>query len=144
MWNIYDNNGQILAIIIKHDFDKPGISFCTPDDFSQQMAYMHHPKGHVIAPHTHNEVRREVLFTKEVLVIKKGRLRCDFYSDEQEYIKSVEIEAGDVILLASGGHGFVCLEETEMYEIKQGPYAGDKDKTRFSPVSEEEIKIISE
>ena len=38
-----------------------------------------------------------------------------------------------MLLLASGGHGFECLEETEMFEIKQGPYAGDADKTRFAP-----------
>jgi hypothetical protein len=40
---------------------------------------------------------------------------------------------GDVILLAGGGHGFEMLEETEIIEVKQGPYDGDKDKTRFEP-----------
>ena len=126
-------DGLLLAIIVRHDYDKPGISFFTPNDFSQQLAYMHHPAGHVILPHVHNEVRREVLYTKEVLVIKKGKMRCDFYSDNHEYLKSEVVGTGDVILLANGGHGFECLEETEMFEIKQGPYAGDADKTRFEP-----------
>ena len=144
MWNICDDAGETLAIVIKHDFDEKGITFCTPDDYSQQMAYMHHEAGHVILPHVHNEVKREVLYTKEVLVIKKGKMRCDFYSDDQEYIKSIELESGDVILLASGGHGFVCLEETEMYEIKQGPYAGEKDKTRFEPVADSNLKVCKE
>lgn len=130
---IKDQNANVLAIIVKATYDKPGISFVTPDDYSQQLAYMHHPKGHVILPHVHNEVKREVLYTKEVLVIKKGKLRCDFYTDNQEYLKSVILEDGDVILLASGGHGFECLEETQMYEIKQGPYAGENDKVRFEP-----------
>ncbi len=144
MWNITDDSGNTLAIVIKHDYNKEGITFCTPDDYSQQLAYMHHPQGHVILPHVHNEVKREVLFTKEVLVIKKGKLRCDFYTDDHEYIKSIEVGAGDVLLLASGGHGFVCLEETEMYEIKQGPYAGEKDKTRFEAVPEDALKIVEE
>ncbi|MBP3196390.1 MAG: hypothetical protein J6N21_05225 [Butyrivibrio sp.] len=144
MWEIFDDSGKTLAIVIKHDYDKPGITFCTPDDFSQQLAYMHHPAGHVILPHVHNEVKREVLFTKEVLVLKKGRLRCDFYTDAHEYIKSIELVGGDVILLASGGHGFVCLEETEMYEVKQGPYAGEMDKTRFEAVSDDSLKIVDE
>ena len=144
MWEIFDDSGKTLAIVIKHDYDKPGITFCTPDDFSQQLAYMHHPTGHVILPHVHNEVKREVLFTKEVLVLKKGRLRCDFYTDAHEYIKSIELVGGDVILLASGGHGFVCLEETEMYEIKQGPYAGEMDKTRFEAVSDDSLRIVDE
>lgn len=130
---IYDQDKHIIAIIVKGNYDKPGISFFTPDDFSQQLAYMHHPEGHVILPHIHNEVKREVLYTKEVLVLKKGKLRCDFYTEQKEYLESVIVEAGDVLLLASGGHGFECLEETEMFEIKQGPYAGEADKTRFEP-----------
>lgn len=36
------------------------------------------------------------------------------------------------------GHGFEILEETEMIEVKQGPYAGEQDKTRFDA----EIKEI--
>ena len=85
---IKDQNDNVLAIIVKANYDKPGISFVTPDDYSQQLAYMHHPQGHVILPHIHNEVKREVLYTKEVLVIKKGKLRCDFYSLEKEYLES--------------------------------------------------------
>ena len=133
IFNVCDNNGKILAIIIKATYNKDGITFVTPDDFSQQLAYMHHTAGHVILPHIHNEVKREILYTKEVLVIKKGKLRCDFYTDEKQYIKSECVESGDVILLASGGHGFECIEETEMIEIKQGPYAGELDKERFEP-----------
>lgn len=124
---------EIRAIIVRNSYSKPGITFVTPDDYSQQLAYMHHPKGHIILPHVHNEVKREVLYTKEVLVIKSGRLRCDFYSEAKTYEKSVVIETGDVILLVSGGHGFECLEEVEMLEVKQGPYTGEGDKTRFDP-----------
>ncbi len=130
---VKSDDGVLLALIVRHNYDKNGISFFTPDDFSQQLAFMHHPAGHVILPHVHNEVKREVLYTKEVLVIKKGKMRCDFYSDNQEYLKSEIVKTGDVILLANGGHGFECLEETEMFEIKQGPYAGEADKTRFEP-----------
>ena len=130
---ILDGNNNVMAIIVTADFDKEGVSFVTPDSYSQQLAYMHHPAGHVILPHIHNVVKREILYTKETLIIKKGRLRCDFYTENKEYIRSVIINAGDVILLVSGGHGFECIEEIEMYEIKQGPYAGENDKIRFEP-----------
>jgi hypothetical protein len=33
------------------------------------------------------------------------------------------------------------LEEIEMIEVKQGPYAGDNDKTRFDGVSAEQVTI---
>jgi len=130
-----------MAIVIPSSYNKQGIEFFTPDDFSQQLAYMHHPKGKLIQPHVHNLIMREVHFTQEVLVIRKGRVRVDFFSTAQEYLESCVLETGDVILLASGGHGFEMLEETEMIEIKQGPFAGDKDKTRFdATVSELKIR----
>jgi mannose-6-phosphate isomerase-like protein (cupin superfamily) len=130
-----ENNGELLAIIIKHNFSATGINFFTPNDFSQQLAYMNHPAGKVIEPHVHNPVSREVYFTQEVLLLKRGRLRVDFFDQDQNYLESRILEPGDVILLASGGHGFEVLEEIEMIEVKQGPYAGDADKTRFPGVS---------
>lgn len=136
------HNGTLLAIIIPHDYRKPGITFCTSDDLSQQMAYMEHPTGHVIAAHVHNPVKREVHYTKETLIIRHGKLRVDFYDDDRTYIESTVISDGDVILLVSGGHGFKVLEAVEMIEVKQGPYAGDGDKTRFPGISDDACKMM--
>ena len=132
---------QLLAVIVSRDFDKPGIHFFTPNDLSQQLAYMRHPAGKVIDPHVHNPVDRSVQYTQEVLFIKRGRLRVDFYDNDQTYIESRVLHAGDVILLATGGHGFEVLDEVEMIEVKQGPYAGDQDKTRFEGVTAELVVI---
>jgi mannose-6-phosphate isomerase-like protein (cupin superfamily) len=125
---------KLLAIIVSHRFNAEGISFFTSNELSQQLAYMRHPAGRVIQPHVHNPVRREVHYTQEVLIIKRGKLRVDFYSEACAYLTSRVLEAGDVILLATGGHGFEVLEEIEMIEVKQGPYAGDSDKTRFKAI----------
>lgn len=135
-------NGKTLAIIIKNDYSKDGVEFFTPNDFSQQLAYMKHPKGKRIDAHTHNIVPREVSYTKEVLIIRKGKLRVDFYEDNQTYIESHIVEQGDIILLAFGGHGFECLEEVEMIEVKQGPYLGEQDKVRFAGIDSKEVKIV--
>jgi hypothetical protein len=131
----------MLALILRASFHKQGIEFFTPSDFSQQLGYMNRPKGYVIPPHVHNPVAREVQFTKEVLFIKSGRVRVDFYDDAQRYLESRILETGDVILLAYGGHGFEMLEPCEMIEVKQGPYAGDGDKTRFEPVPSSKVCI---
>ncbi len=139
---ITDVNKNILAIILRREFSQQGIHFLTPDEFSQQLAYMKHPAGKTIVPHVHNEVQREVLFTQEVLIIKKGKLRADFYNKEQQYIESYILREGDVVLLVQGGHGFQVLEDIEMIEVKQGPYVGDQDKTRFISINENQIKII--
>jgi mannose-6-phosphate isomerase-like protein (cupin superfamily) len=125
-------NGQVMAIIISHRFNEKGIHFFTPNEFSQQLAYMNHPAGKIIEPHYHNAVQRNVVFTQEVLVIKKGKLKVDFYDDDLNYSESRILEAGDVILLSAGGHGFEVIEDLEMIEVKQGPYQGEADKTRFN------------
>jgi hypothetical protein len=65
----------------------------------------------------------------------------DFYSDEQAYLESTILEAGDVVLLVQGGHGFEMLEATEIIEIKQGPYAGDRDKQRFDGVDTDRVQL---
>ena len=138
--NIYDGE-NLLAIIISSQFDKPGISFFTPDDFSQQLAYMKHPKGKIIQPHIHNPVPRKVEYTQEILFIKSGKIRIDFYDLKQNYLESYILSQHDVILLIKGGHGFEVLEEIEMFEVKQGPYVGENDKTRFIGIDNKNLKI---
>ncbi len=132
---------KLLSIIIRKNFEKDGIEFFTPDDFSQQLAYMKREKDYVIAPHVHNAISRDVQYTKEVLYIKSGKVRVDFYDDDKEYLESTILEAGDVILLAFGGHGFEMIEESEMIEVKQGPYVGEMDKVRFEPVNKAKLNI---
>ena len=122
----------LFAIIVRSKFSSDGISFFTDPLLSQQLAFMKHPKGKFIDPHIHNPVPREVLYTNEVLWIKKGTLRVDFYSNEREFLESRKLYQGDVILLVGGGHGFFVENDVEFFEVKQGPYAGESDKTRFA------------
>ena len=121
-----------IALIIRSNYDEPGIHFFTPDSFSQQVAYMKHPAGHKISPHVHNMVTRQVLYTQEVLFIRHGRIKVRLYASNKEYIGERILSTGDLILLCGGGHSFEMLEETAMIEVKQGPYSGENDKTRFT------------
>lgn len=129
-----NHQGQMLALILRAGYRADGIRFFTPNDFSQQLGYMSRPCGYVIPPHVHNPVAREVQFTKEVLFIKSGKVRVDFYDDDQKYLESRVLGQGDVVLLAFGGHGFEMIEDSEIIEVKQGPYCGDADKTRFTGI----------
>jgi hypothetical protein len=135
------HNSKVFAIIIRSDFNSTGIQFFTPNEYSQQLAYMNRAEGYVIHPHLHNTVHREVHVTQEVLYIKSGKVRVDFYDNHKVYIESRILNKGDVILLAFGGHGFHMLEASEIIEIKQGPYVGDKDKSQFDPVDSNLLKI---
>jgi mannose-6-phosphate isomerase-like protein (cupin superfamily) len=135
------NDGKVLSVIIKASYRREGIQFFTSSDFSQQLGYMNRAKGYSIPPHRHNLVERKVTLTQEVLYIKSGKVRVDFYDDDQVYLESRVLEQGDVILLASGGHGFEMLEDSEMIEVKQGPYCGEEDKVRFDAIKKDQLII---
>jgi len=132
---------ELLSIIIRADYKSEGIEFFTPGKFSQQLAYMNRQKNYVIPPHVHNIVQRGVNLTQEVLLIKSGKVRVDYYDNDRNYLESRILYRGDVVLLAYGGHGFEMLEDSEMIEVKQGPYAGEMDKVRFDPVEKEKLEI---
>jgi len=132
-----ENNTQIenichglesIALIVRADYDLPGIHFFTPGSFSQQVAHMKHPKGHKIKAHIHNMITRQVLYTQEVLVVRSGKVKVTLYSSSTKYICERILLSGDLILLCGGGHAFEMLEETSLFEIKQGPFAGEGDK----------------
>ena len=88
---------KLLAIILRTNYEKKGIDFFTPSDFSQQLGYMNRCKGYRIQPHIHNEVERTINYTQEVLFIKRGVVRVDFYRADNTYLKSNVLNTGDVI-----------------------------------------------
>lgn len=126
----YDKKGILMATVIPRDYSARGINFITNDDSYMQVAYMGHEEGHEIQPHFHNPLNRVVGYTCETLIIKRGILEVNLY-DEQILFKSFKLYSGDILTLYSGGHGFRIIEPVEMVEIKQGPYMGENDKTRF-------------
>ncbi len=126
--------GGLVAILIRKNYSAEGIEFFTDPESSQQLGYMRRPAGYEVVPHKHKKVERVVQLTQEVLFIKSGSCRLDLYDADDQLDVSIVLNAGDVVLLAEGGHGLVMLEETEIIEVKQGPFSGEMDKTRFSPV----------
>lgn len=133
------NGNQFLGLIIRKDYHETGIQFLTDDQSPQQLGYMNRAKGYVIAPHVHNVVPRTVELTQEVLIIQRGKVRVDYYDDNQQYLESRIANEGDILFLGYGGHGFKMLEETEIVEVKQGPYCGMMDKVRFEPINDNEV-----
>ena len=146
IWNIYYIHGvnmnksyeeikykdEIIAIILRSDFNSDSIEFFSPPEFSQQLGYLPHKKGSKIKSHFHIKIDRKITLTQEVLLMKKGKVRVDLYTKEKKHLASRELGTGDLIFLCSGGHGFEVLEDTEMIEVKQGPYSGkQKDKEVF-------------
>ena len=133
---------KLLALIVRGTYRKKrGITFFTPNESTQQFGYMKHKKKYIIKPHLHKKRITKILYTTEVILLLKGILRVDFYSDAKNYLFSKILKQKDIIMLVHGGHGFKVLKEVEMLEIKQGPYSLIKDKIKFENIDEKKIKI---
>ena len=127
--------GNLLyAILISADFkpDEESINFLTPGEFSQQLGVMLRKKGYRVDAHKHNLVDRTVRVTQEILIVRSGRCLIRIYDEiSQIQIYEFEVKTGDTVMLCNGAHSIDFLENTFIIEVKQGPYLGDLDKTRF-------------
>lgn len=130
---IDDATGAELALVIRANYGMPGINFVTGDESVHQLGVLKWPQGHRIEAHLHNPMTRTIDSTQEVLFIRAGTVRVDLYTEDHSYHSSLTLTAGDVIFLASGGHGFEIVEDADIVEVKQGPYRGEGEKTRFHP-----------
>ena len=138
---VIEHEGVELGSIVSSKYHSSGIGFFSKDNDGLQLGYMNRPDNYVIAPHTHNKIKREVFFTEEILFIRSGMVRVDFYDDNQQYIESHMVHGGDIVILKAGGHGFKIIERADIFEVKQGPYLGTQDKVRFEPIADEETVI---
>ena len=124
--------GEVYAIIVPSGYQPTAVDFITPNSYSLQLACMNRPKGNRVQEHIHLNIKREINNTQEVLVFRKGSAKVDFYTQEKKYLGSENVQAGDIVLFAQGGHGLEFGEETDVIEIKQGPYFDIEEKQKFN------------
>lgn len=112
---------------------KDGLNFFSQDEDFIQVGIWGYGAGKELKAHIHNEVRREVLWTQEVLFVRSGKIRANIFDTSETKVSELEVKAGDVIILLRGGHGYDILEEgTQVLEIKNGPYVGpEQDRRRL-------------
>ena len=125
------HHDKTLCIIVRGLPAPKATTFYTPNDFNLQVGNIVYPAGGEIPRHSHRKVERNVSGTSEVLVVQKGRMIVDLYTDDHKLVCSREVTPGDVLVLVSGGHGFRLIEDTVLLEVKQGPYSGIQEKDRF-------------
>jgi quercetin dioxygenase-like cupin family protein len=123
--------GPLLALLLAGRDDPAETTFPTPDELNLQVGFVVYPAGGEIQRHDHRPLERQLVGTPEVLVVRSGRCEIDLYDHDRQYVATRELGAGDVILIAGGGHGFRMLEDTVLLEVKQGPYTGLDEKERF-------------
>ena len=81
------NKKNLYALIVRRNYKKKkGVNFFTDKNATQQFGYMNHGKNHFIKPHTHRNFIRKINKTAEVLFVKNGILRIDFYASKTKYL----------------------------------------------------------
>lgn len=126
-----NHDGKVLCLIVRKAPSPDKTTFFTGNDCSLQVGKIVYPKDGTIPRHDHKPVERHVSGTSEVLIVEKGRMIADIYTEARELHSSHEVGPGDVVILLGGGHGFRLLEDTILIEVKQGPYSARLDKERF-------------
>jgi hypothetical protein len=122
---------KLLAIIISAGAEFPTTTFFTPADFLQQGGFVVYPAGGKVAAHGHTLVERHLIGTAETVMVRRGKAILKLFDNAHQVVAERMMTAGDIVMLVSGGHGFTMLEDTILFEIKQGPYTGLEEKERF-------------
>ena len=128
--NIFVENIN-FGFIIYNDYKSDETNFMTDSKLPLQFAHMSFKKNETIQAHEHNTFKREVSNINEVLIVKSGSIRVNFFNKKVKVHDEI-INKGDIIFLQDGGHSFEFLEDSRIFEIKNGPYFGEiKDKVKF-------------
>ncbi len=128
---IKTKNDILTTIIIQRDFRPNNTTFVTSPELAQQVGFVVYPADGVIKRHIHKNVDRRNISSSEALIVREGKLEIDIYDQDKSLVATRHLEAGDFVLMVSGGHGFRISEATILLEIKLGPYAGADDKELF-------------
>tara|TARA_B100001057_G_C22855113_1_gene952401 strand:- start:3183 stop:3596 length:414 start_codon:yes stop_codon:yes gene_type:complete len=129
---IHKKKNYALIIRNKIQFKRKGVNFLTKDQDLLQVGFLKHNKNHIIKSHIHIKRKRIVNYSSEVLIIKKGELKVNFFDNYKKKIPKTKIlYKNDIIILFQGGHGFEVNKNCQIIEVKQGPYLKRKDKKLF-------------
>ncbi len=91
-----------------------------------QLVTLKHPKGAYLKAHMHAPKKRVTASLQECLIVKKGRIKLDLYGHDKEFHKCLYMNPGEIFVLAKGGYGIKLMEDSELIELKNGPFVEDK------------------
>lgn len=114
----------LIAIRVKK-LKKGSVPLTDPTESLQLIAYKHR-KGKYTKPHIHKPKKRVTRKLQECLVVIKGKIKVDLYTPDKKFFKYIYLSAGEAVMLINGGHGVHVLKDSEIFEIKNGPFIEDK------------------
>ena len=134
MSRVIEAGGERVAVYLPAASWTEGLRFFSEDGDFVQVGVWGYDKGIKLQPHIHNEVRREVTRTQEVVFVKQGKVAASIFDEGGSLVERLELGIGDTLILLKGGHGYEILEDgTQVLEVKNGPYPGAEiDRRRLA------------
>ena len=132
--------GEVVAIVMRSTTTQGHRDFVTDTTHQLQFGAFKLDANTEISPHRHLPVERNLSGTPEFLFVQTGTLTVSFYDVPADFTGKItfdricfttDLKAGQAILIFGGTHGFNTKEGCDFFELKQGPYAGLKDKIKF-------------
>ncbi len=126
------HNNTRLAIYIGRKWDD-GLHFFSEDNDFQQVGVWCYNKGKRLLPHKHIKAERKIDRTQEVIFVRNGKVRVEIFGLDGKLVENHILEKNDTMIFLAGGHGYEILENnTQVLEVKNGPYLGsEKDRVRI-------------
>lgn len=118
------HNNNLIAIRIKKL--KKGITPLSNPNEPLQLVLHKRSSGEYTKAHSHAPKKRITEKLQECLVVTKGKIKIDFYTSDKRRFKSIYLSAGEAVVFMNGGHGVHVLKDSEIIEIKNGPFIEDK------------------
>lgn len=138
-------NGVTIGIFLPRDHSPAKTQFVTPLDEPLQLGIGVFKQDAKVEPHRHVGSPAKIVEFQEFISIRKGRAMAQVYDPEGKLLREIEMLPGDALLLLRGGHAFHFLEETEILEVKQGPYLGRENMKQLlgAPAKTPELNLTS-
>lgn len=96
-----------------------------PETEGLQVSAFTMAKGKTFRPHEHLPRPREIPRTQETWILLSGSVEVTYYDVGGGLLGKTILRAGDCSISLLGGHNYIALEDdTQVYEVKLGPFVG--------------------
>lgn len=119
--------GEKLVAVHVRGFPDAKVMPISSEDGALQLMTMKRAKGDIAKAHRHIPKKRETNILQECLIVIKGSVRYDLFNEAGKCFKEVLLEAGEAMLILGVGHAVHFLEDSLVYELKNGPFIDDKE-----------------
>jgi hypothetical protein len=117
-------NGKLVALKISSI--EMGTSPIVSPEEPLQVLTLKYPKDKQILPHYHIPKLRETRTLQECLIVIDGKILISFFTEDKEKFAHLTVSKGEACIILSGANSVQFLEDSEVIEVKNGPYIEDR------------------